>query len=206
MTRRDSANRKSIEPSSASPMKQHGARKFGRLGELWIPPSVSFMDGLDDHVRKLAIFRPTAPPQTGMSLCDAINILVDVRRLLPSAPMEVVNRALSEAQGVATLFLARWVNTPQLECQLREVQTMAAPARSYWRVKLSVLASLKRFSHYLADEVTIMLVSNGGEIITVPWNSVVEWVEELELTIVPAPSNTPCEVEAHPDLLTPSSA
>ncbi|KAK5278049.1 hypothetical protein LTR11_011903 [Exophiala xenobiotica] len=186
MTRRDSANRKSVEPSFASPMKQQGARKFGRLGTL-------------------GIFRPTAPPQSAISLCDAINILVDIRRLLPSVPMEVVNRALSEAQEVAKLFLARWVNTPQLECQLREVQTMAAPARSYWRVKLSVLASSKRFSHYLADEVNIMLVLNGGEIITVPWNSVAEGLEELELTFVQAPLNTPCEVEAHPDLITPSS-
>jgi len=153
--------------------------------ELWCPPGVIFKDCIHEFVKKVGIFRPTALPPSTIPIQDAVNILIDILRFLDPPP--IIEDALAEVWSVAKEFTTRWEITPQMALQTGEVHVMGAPARFYWRARLSCLAASKKISLYTADEAIVTVVLND-KISTNPWSMVAALVEKLETQ---PPSNTP---------------
>ncbi|KIW24831.1 uncharacterized protein PV07_10521 [Cladophialophora immunda] len=151
--------------------------------QLWQPPSVILKSPLCRDFMTLSAYRPTPPPYAPIFIQDAINTLVDLHRILGTH----IDDALSEAQAIAMTFIDRWHETPELELQTGEVHTTSAPARLYWRVKLSCMAT-KKFQVCSADESLIAVQLHSGEWITCLWQEVASLIKRLGDT---APPNTP---------------
>jgi hypothetical protein len=158
--------------------------------EGWRPPTVTFKPLLHLDVAALAINRPTPTPSTPLYIQDAINILVDLRRL--PDPRADIDDALSEARDVAMEYIGHWLTTPELAVQVEEVHTTNAIARFYWRARLSCMAASEMFSVYRADDVIIAVRLHSGEWLMYLWHQVAELVQLLvDEDIPPTPPATP---------------